>query len=198
MPRLVLVLACVGGFAAAAIGAVACSSSSNPGQAVHDAGSHDAGVGMDAEDEVCLPYESDADLTTPTVSFQTDVLPTLQFSCGIAGATCHGAPSVAISQQRPFLGYFDGGTDASQIVNGMVGVTSNEDPSMAVVKADDPANSYLVHKIDGDQCTLASQCAASQTQYTNCGLQMPYSSQPLDQPTRDTIRRWVAQGAKNN
>jgi hypothetical protein len=99
---------------------------------------------------------------------------------------------------RPYLGNFDGGTDASTVVQGLVGVTSNEDPTMVTVVAGDPGNSYLMHKLDGDQCTLASACASSKTQYTDCGQQMPYSSPPLDEPTRDIIRRWIAQGAKNN
>jgi hypothetical protein len=55
-----------------------------------------------------------------------------------------------------------------------------------------------MHKVDWDECTLTAQCAATKTQYTNCGQGMPYSSDQLDQPTRDKIRRWIAQGAKNN
>jgi hypothetical protein len=137
-------------------------------------------------------------MTTPTVSFSTDVLPTFQRSCGIAGATCHGAPSVVTVAQRPFLGYFDGGTDGSAVVSGLVGVVSPEDPKLSIVKASDPANSYLMHKLDGDQCTFAKDCAQGQTQYTDCGQQMPYSSPALDEATRDTVRRWIAQGAKNN
>ena len=190
-------LACLGGFAAAVVGAAACSSSSSKGQPVKDAGQDVAA--QDADDEPpCLPFVPDADLDAPSVSFKKDIAPTFQQSCAIAGSTCHGDPSVALTQQRPYLGLFDGGADASQIVSGIVGVLSNEDPTMNVVTAGDPANRYLLHKVDGDQCTLAPQCAATQTQYTNCGLQMPYSSPPLDPPTRDAIRRWVAQGAKND
>jgi len=57
-----------------------------------------------------------------------------------------------------------------------------------------------MHKLDGDQCTLneLKACVATKTQYTDCGQQMPYSSPPLDEPTRDIFRRWIAQGAKNN
>ena len=69
---------------------------------------------------------------------------------------------------------------------------------MPVIAPGDPANSYLMHKIDGDQCTLAADCASSTTQYTDCGQQMPYSSPPLDPATADLVRKWIAQGAKNN
>ena len=62
----------------------------------------------------------------------------------------------------------------------------------------DPANSFMMHKLDGDQCTMATDCATGMTMYTDCGQQMPYSSPALDDATRDTIRRWISQGAQNN
>lgn len=154
--------------------------------------------GTDAGGDGCSAVTSDADLTTPSVSFQGDILPTFQLSCGIAGSTCHGTPNVATTQQRPFLGYPDGGTDASDVIKGLVGVATNEDPGMQYVVASDPEHSYLMHKVDGDQCQFAAACAQGQTQYTDCGQQMPYSSPPLDQKTLDDIRRWIAQGAQNN
>jgi hypothetical protein len=149
-------------------------------------------------DAPCTPYTSSANLTTPAVSFAKDVLPTFQRSCGIAGATCHGTTSVVKVDQRPYLGQFDGGTDAAAVVDGLVGVASPEDPSLVMVKAGDPGQSYLMHKLDGDQCQFAAGCAQGQTQYTDCGQQMPYSSNALDTSTRDTIGRWIAQGAKND
>jgi hypothetical protein len=183
--------------AALACLATACSQASNSALQ-KDSGGGDA---QDAaqQDAGCVPFEApDADLTTPTVSFSKDVLPKFQMSCGIAGATCHGTPSVMTVSQRPFLGYFDGGTDAGAVVNGLVGVQSPEDPKLTMVKASDPANSYLMHKLDWDQCQFAADCAQGQTQYTDCGQGMPYSSPQLDESTRDIVRRWIAQGAKNN
>jgi len=146
----------------------------------------------------CTPFTSSANLTTPPVHFTADVLPVFQRSCGIAGATCHGTPSVATVDMRPYLGNFDGGTDAAAVVKGLVGVSSPEDPKLDIVKVGDPANSYLMHKLDGDQCQFAADCAQGQTQYTDCGQTMPYSSPALDEATRDTIRRWIAQGAKSD
>jgi len=139
-----------------------------------------------------------ADLTTPTVSFQKDILPIFQPGCAIAGSTCHGTPDVWTTQQRPYLGSFDGGTDAQAVVQGLVGVASPENPKVMMVKAGDPANSFMMHKLDGDQCTMATDCATGMTMYTDCGQQMPYSSPALDDATRDTIRRWISQGAQNN
>lgn len=155
--------------------------------------------GGDAASDACVAYAvPDADLTQPAVAFAKDVLPTFQRSCGIAGATCHGATSVVKVDSRPYLGQFDGGTDAAVVVNGLVGVASFENPSAVMVKAGDPGNSFLMHKLDGDQCTFAAQCAQGPTQFGDCGQQMPYSSSALDQKTRDTVRRWIAQGAKND
>lgn len=146
----------------------------------------------------CAAYTSSANLAAPTVSFVKDVLPTFERSCGIAGSTCHGAPSVVSADMRPYLGEFDGGTDAAAVVSGLVGVQSPEDPSLAIVKAGDPGDSYLMHKLDGDQCLFTKDCTKSQTPYTDCGQPMPYSSSALDPAIRDTIRRWIAQGAKND
>jgi hypothetical protein len=170
--------------------AAACSSSNKE---TSDAGGADDG----STDAGCVPYESDADLTTPTVSFSNDIVPIMNFSCGIAGSTCHGATNVTL-QQRPFLGFFDGGTDASAVVTGIVGVDSQEAPSVKLVAADNPGESFLMHKMDGDECVFMVQCQATTTQYPNCGASMPYSSNLLDPATRDTVRRWIAQGAQNN
>ena len=188
MSRILLVLTSL-----LAASSAACSSSSKP----VDEGPPDACSTGGNDGGACLgPFVSCADLTTPTVSFAADIVPIFQPSCGIAGSTCHGTTSS--EQESLYLGTVDGGTDAGFVVKGLVGVASLEDPTMVLVKASDPANSYLMHKLDGDQCTLATSCATSGTQYTDCGQQMPYSSPPLDESTRDTIRRWIAQGAQNN
>lgn len=189
MSRILLVLASL-----LAVSSAACSSSSKP----VDEGPPDACSTGGSDGGACLgAFVSCADLTTPTVSFAADILPIFQPSCGIAGSTCHGTTSS--EQEGLFLGSIDGGTDASLVLQGIVGVTSVEDPQMVIVKAGDPSNSYMMHKLDGDQCTQAAACnAVPNNQYPNCGSQMPYSSPALDEPTRDTIRRWIAQGAQNN
>ncbi|MGH7298025.1 MAG: hypothetical protein ACRELB_24005 [Polyangiaceae bacterium] len=184
MRRMLLLLASMTSLAAAA-----CSNSTG--------GSGGPGVDAGQPADACVAFQSDADLTAPTVAFSTDILPTFQRSCGIAGSTCHGARSVT-TQQRPFLGFPDGGTDAGEIVSDIVGVAANEDPSLNLVVAGDPGQSYLMHKLDGDVCQFAAACAQGPTQYTDCGQQMPYSSPPLDESTRDVVRRWIAQGAQSN
>ena len=148
----------------------------------------------------CQPYVSSADLTVPTVSFDADVMPIFRGSCALT-ASCHGAPSV-VAELRPFLGdaAADGGATALQaIIDGLLGVKSNEDLSMNLVTAGDAANSFLMHKLDDDQCTLIPQCMVGNSFRPNCGVFMPYQyPNILDVATRDTLRRWIQQGAHNN
>jgi hypothetical protein len=133
------------------------------------------------------------------VSFKTDVEPIFN-SCGTAGATCHGSPN-----NNPdltgliFLGEPDGGAPASAVLPNIVGKPSPENPQMDIIKAGDPANSYLMHKVDGDECTFKPHCdATGNATFASCGVQMPFNGPYLDQTQRDNIRRWIAQGAQAN
>ncbi|MDP9149388.1 MAG: hypothetical protein M3O36_05530 [Myxococcota bacterium] len=142
----------------------------------------------------CTPFASTADLSGG-VSFSVAVMPILQHSCGLGGQSCHGAPSVTASG-RPYLGSPAGGTTAALVLQQIVGVLSTEDTSMMLVAPGDPGHSFLMHKIDGDQCTLAPQCKGSL--FPDCGQQMPWNSGTIDMTSRDAIRAWINQGAQNN
>jgi hypothetical protein len=143
----------------------------------------------------CVAFVSAADLHTPTVSFIRDVMPILEKSCATGGATCHGDPSVVSDAvPRPFLG-----ADVAKVRGGLVHVRSREDLAMDLVAPGDPAHSFLMHKVDGDQCTLMAECAVGNSIRPNCGAFMPYQSPTvLDVQIRDTLRRWIAQGAGDN
>jgi Bacterial Ig-like domain len=65
----------------------------------------------------------------------------------------------------------------------LVGVPSDEEPSILRVKPNDPDGSYLVQKIQG---TAAS------------GERMPAGMPALPQATIDTIRQWITNGATND
>jgi hypothetical protein len=70
---------------------------------------------------------------------------------------------------------------------------------MDEVAAGDPEHSWLMHKLDGDECLFSATCnATGNAIFANCGVQQPYNSAPLDAATRDAIRRWIAQGARDN
>jgi hypothetical protein len=138
----------------------------------------------------CKAYVVPADFnaTTPTVSFKTDVAAIFPGSC--AFTSCHGSETGS-NQANLYLG-----SDTARVYTGLVGVMSTKYPSMARVKASDATNSYLMHKIDGDSCTLPS-CNG------DCANTMP-ADEPVDSANllavdkRDTVRRWILQGAQNN
>lgn len=62
----------------------------------------------------------------------------------------------------------------------LVGVASSEAPTVLRVAANDPANSYLVQKLEGSAAV---------------GAQMPLNGQALDQSVIDIIRQWITDGA---
>jgi hypothetical protein len=148
-----------------------------------------SGVGSTPSDGGCRPYVSDAALSAAS-SFGVDVLPVFEQSCAVNRGLCHGAAST-----YPYLGSTDGGVDAATVLANIVDVPSGEDPMMSFVARTDPTHSYLMHKIDGDQCTLAAECDPS---FPNCGHTMPFSGPMLSEDARDKVRSWIRQGALNN
>jgi hypothetical protein len=76
-------------------------------------------------------------------------------------------------------------------------------PDMKIIAAGDPAHSFMMYKLDGDptaadmsaevSCPTLT-CAANKT----CGGSMPSGGPQLMPMDRDIIRRWIAQGAKND
>jgi hypothetical protein len=150
----------------------------------------------------CQAYTSSADLSAP-VTFSKNVLPIFQTSCAAGtGGTCH------VSGQNATPGglFLGGAMEGSAIVARLVGMKSGEEPNMNLVTAGDPTNSYLMHKMDGDACTLAAQCNMGQFKaaYPDCGSTMPMpvppatTSQLLSTSQRDTVRAWIKQGAQND
>ena len=134
----------------------------------------------------CNDYAPPAgfDALSPAVSFSKDVLPIFAQSC--AFSTCHGATSGTAN--GIFLG-----RDAARVHAAMVGVKGDELPTMAFVEPGNPRASYLMRKMDGSQCALDAQCSGG-----SCQSSMPKGDLPLEVPTRDIVRRWIAQGAKND
>jgi hypothetical protein len=129
------------------------------------------------------------DLTKPTVSFEKDVLPIFVQSC--AFTSCHGATSGA--NNGVTLGSKTQPNDASALRGNIVGVKAPELPTMNFATPGDPSQSYLMHKLDGDQCKLDAQCTKA-----SCQSSMPQGGDVLPVATRDVVRRWIAQGALAN
>ena len=134
------------------------------------------------------------DFSNPQVSFKNDVAPI--FARGCAQGTCHGNPTT--DNNGIYIG-----EDATVFIAGAVGVDSGQlppkppaEPGMKFVAKGDPKNSFLMHKIDGTGglCALTPRCLGK-----FCGQEMPQNlAGGLPQADRDTVRRWIAQGANNN
>jgi hypothetical protein len=209
MLRTVAVFGIFGSFAlvaASVVGSVGCSSSSSSGT-----GSTSSADTVDCEDGGCTACTGPT-ATAATVSFATTIQPILRVGCGTGGNTCHGQYPGSASAANEYLAEptanDDGNGDAGAILSGIVGVKAIEAPSLDIVKAGDPEDSYLMHKIDGDMCALmspANECAAiaglqlpNATITAPCGVPMPQNSQPLTVEQRTEIWNWIAQGANNN
>ncbi len=143
----------------------------------------------------CAAYQvpSSFDPTTPVVSFQNDVVtPIFRPHCGLS-PVCHQLQQGAVSGLYLGSNAATGAADVAKVYANLVGIPSADLPSMDLVTAGDTAQSFLMHKLDGDQCLFDAQCKDGY-----CLTPMPQNSGLLDVPTRDTVRRWIAQGAKNN
>jgi hypothetical protein len=150
------------------------------------------------------PEGGSCDTTTP-VSFSMDVIPVFEASCTLSGV-CHGQMGNA-GEEDLYLGENDGGTNASTVYSMLVGVTSKEDPAMNLVTAGSTDNSFLWHKVNGDQGNFAADCSKATMMCEDCdstspcGGLMPYLGESLatDSPQYlCTIQSWILQGAMNN
>jgi hypothetical protein len=143
-----------------------------------------------------------SNIPTPpaNVSFSSQVMPIFQASCGTSGAICHGSTTVTtVMQPRPFLG-LPFGTPSTQtlqqIHDGIVGVLSNEDPTMNYVTAGDTSHSFLWFKVTGQENSLNASC--TDPRFMMCGLAMPYQGAPLTLDELSIVEGWIQQGAPNN
>lgn len=152
------------------------------------------GCSDEAATSTCYDYAA-FNGTTPAVKFATDVLPIFRRSCGFAGS-CHGSPTPPAANQ-PFLGppMADPAPDAAtiaKIFTQNVGVNAAQASTMKIVEAGSPKTSFLMHKMDDTLECADVKCDAS------CGQAMPLGTPMLAETERDIVRRWIAQGAKND
>lgn len=141
----------------------------------------------------CSAYSppSGTDLQNPKVSFKSDVLPIFQNSC--AFSDCHADRG---DPRRAFLGEPKTAglpTDPNEVYAGIVNKAPQDLPTMNYVTPGDTENSFLMHKMNGDQCLFNSKCTGG-----DCGTSMPYNNPMLDESTRLVVFRWITQGAANN
>lgn len=143
--------------------------------------------------QTCTAYSppSGTDLQNPKVSFKNDVLPIFQNSC--AFSDCHADRN---DPRRAFLGEPKTAglpTDPTEVHSGIVNKAPQDLPTMSYVTPGDPQNSFLMHKMNGDQCLFDSKCKGG-----TCGNSMPDNNPILSESTRLVVYRWITQGAPNN
>ncbi|GEM_PF-482626 len=107
----------------------------------------------------------------PPASFSRDVQPIFNANCAFSG--CHAG------QDAPYGLRLEAGLS----YKGMVDVSSGTRPSVSRVKPGDPDNSLLVQKLEGAP---------------GVGSRMPLGGGALPDADIQTIRAWIAAGAKDN
>jgi hypothetical protein len=142
-----------------------------------------------SDEKKCSDYTPPASFVaeTPVISFRKDVVPIFNFSCTFT--SCHGTQSG--NSNGVYLG--GSGSDPAAVRAGIVDKPAPELPSMSIIKPGAPHDSYLMRKMDASNCLLTAQCTNG-----DCGDSMPKNEDPLDEDTRNIVRRWIAQGAQDN
>jgi polyvinyl alcohol dehydrogenase (cytochrome) len=132
----------------------------------------------------------DGGTTTTTSSVTTTTFPAswAALHADVIGPTCgscHGSTD-------PLGGL--GGLDACDTGHAsLVDVPSMQLATMDRVEPGDPAESWIVHKLDGTQNDFDAQCTDG-----FCGGPMPLGQPELGTGVRDAIRRWITAGAAND
>jgi hypothetical protein len=125
----------------------------------------------------CFSEHTTAPAGGGVVSFANDIQPILSGSC--AFSNCHGTN--ANPGGRPMV------LTTGQSYANMVGVFAVELTTMQRIRAGEPDNSYLIHKIQGTHRGIGGS-----------GERMPLSGSPLSQTQINLFRSWVAKGALRN
>ena len=117
----------------------------------------------------------------PEAASRADVQEILGRSCAVGG--CHASAPGAGGLALPLAN--------AAWIDSVVGVKSQENPSMALVAPGNPERSWLVYKISGDLCRFTCDTKLG------CGGQMPFGQQ-LSEPERGVILAWIRHGASTD
>jgi len=128
-------------------------------------------TGLDGQTaEITDAFTTTVEGNPDPVSFINDVQPIFTANCALSG--CHSGTSPASGLDLSSSAY-------SKIVN----VSSRQRAALFLIKPLDPDNSYLIHKIKGDDIS---------------GSRMPLGRTPLTVDVIALIENWIRQGAQNN
>ncbi len=127
------------------------------------------------------PLKSDAGGSSSPTSFRKGVVPIFYESCALTA--CHGSRESNLGIYLPY---------EPEDIYKELSKLSTQATNIPFVKPGDPDGSYLLLKMDGRQGTLGARCTTK-----DCGAAMP-PGEVIDAAKRDIIRRWIADGAKND
>lgn len=126
-------------------------------------------------------------------SFEKDVMPIFSKSCALS--SCHAskqAPQPGVPHPAAGVTITN---EKAVTYKALINVDSLNFKGTKLIVPGDPENSLVMRKMDGTQAELES-CPG------DCGKSMPppedEGEQLLSQKKRDTIRNWIAKGAKDN
>lgn len=159
------------------------------------AGAGGDGAGGNGGDMNCIDH-GPVDPMSPIVFFKPDVVQKIfQKKCSLT-TSCHGGVQMG-STAQPYLGPLSGAplavdTEVKQVYMDIVGVAAVKEPGMNIVEPGHPETSFLMYKIDHELTCSRLKCGA------DCGDPMPQKDTQLTKDDRDTVRRWIAQGAQDN
>ena len=117
-------------------------------------------------------------LGSEEISLADDVQPVFNANCALTGCHAGAVPEAGLSLEP-------GDIFAPSV--GIVGVPSQQLPSMLRVTPGASDASYLIHKLQGTFGSVGGS-----------GEQMPLNEQPLSSSTILRIRKWIDQGAMDN
>jgi len=123
------------------------------------------------------------------LTLTNDIMPIFTASCAL-GIPCHG-----VGSGKPPT-YGGAGVTPDMVYAAIVEVNSTEVPTMKYVAKMDPAQSYIMRKLEQDNpgCELA--CTPPTGFPTGCTMRMPSGGPPwLPDPDIEKIRSWIKQGA---
>jgi hypothetical protein len=118
----------------------------------------------------------------------------LAISCALS-TSCHGTDQGRAPDNRPLLGPRAGISADEAALSAILTdlrAPSEKAPALLRVSPGRPADSFLLHKLDGNQDCAGLSCPAG------CGRRMPALGDPLPPAEIDKIRDWILQGAPDN
>ncbi|MBX3209524.1 MAG: hypothetical protein KF764_31105 [Labilithrix sp.] len=121
------------------------------------------------------------------VSFKEDVAPLLATSCALAA--CHSSKE---SNLNFYITY-----EPAQIYAELMKTSPTCETSKFVVPGK-PAESMVMLKMDNEQDKLPERCGSARRSEMPPGDPPKSGNALLDKEDRDLVRRWIAQGAKDN